>query len=85
MNNETRTGEMNMANVVAGKTKMTKLTNNEINALKTIAKAGRSTDKRAVSGLVKKNIVRVVYEQQLVGDWSNKGAMAYFCSVIADQ
>ncbi len=61
-----------------------KLTESQKNALKLIERTGRSTDKRAVNGLVSKKIVMVTREDRLSGSWGENGPMAYFC-VILDQ
>ena len=57
------------------------LTEAQANALKMIAKFGRSTDKRAVKALEKKGLIVVLREENLAGSWGEKGAMAFFCYV----
>jgi hypothetical protein len=59
-----------------------KLTESQKNALKLIERTGRSTDKRAVNGLVAKKIVMVIREDRLSGSWGENGPMAYFCTIL---
>jgi hypothetical protein len=59
-----------------------KLTESQKNALKLIERTGRSTDKRAVNGLVAKKIVMITREDRLSGSWGENGSMAYFCVIL---
>jgi hypothetical protein len=56
----------------------TKLTEAQANALKTIKKFGRSTDKRAVKALEKKGVIVILREERLAGSWGENGALAFF-------
>ena len=58
-----------------------KLTDSEQHELSIIQRFGRSTNRRAVNGLVKKQVVTLDYEQEIFGTAWQAGAIAYFCTI----
>ena len=61
-----------------------KLTEIERHELSMIQRFGRTTNKRAVNGLVKKNVVTLDYEQEIFATTRVKGTIAYFCTSLTN-
>jgi hypothetical protein len=58
-----------------------KLTETEQHELSMIQRFGRTTNKRAVNGLVTKRVVTIDYEQEIFSTAWTRGTNAYFCTI----